>query len=197
MPKQQKKVRKAKKDPPTGCRVMTIGHGTRSAGELIEILKTFGVSRVVDVRKMPRSRTNPQFNYETLPSTLAASDIGYTHMPGLTGLRKQAKSTTNAAWRNKSFRAYADYMQTPEFASNIDALIVMAKDQLLALMCAETLPWRCHRSLVGDALIARGVAVQDIMSASKAQTHALPDFAKLDGERVYYPADPNEQTSAS
>lgn len=171
----------------TKLRIMTIGHGTRTLDDLIAILKEYEVSRVVDIRKMPRSATNPQFNYETLPGELEAAGISYTHMAGLTGLRKRSKNAAPTAWRNKSFQAFAQYMQTPAFSESVEALMTMAESEVPVLMCAETLPWRCHRSLVADALIARGVVVQDIFSAGKATPHVLPMFAEVVGRAVTYP----------
>lgn len=168
--------------------ISTIGHGTRSIGEFVAILDAHAITHVIDIRKMPRSLANPQFNLESISNSLGASAISYTHMPGLTGLRKAAKVSINEAWRNKSFRAFADYMQTPDFAASLDTLVAMAKVEKVALMCAETLPWRCHRSLVADALAARGIAVQHIMSESNARAHVVPSFARFDGTHVFYPA---------
>lgn len=175
--------------------ISTVGHGSRAIEDLVAILKTHAISRVVDIRKMPRSLANPQFNYEILPLSLAEADIAYAHMPALTGLRKPAKASINGAWRNKSFRAFADYMQTEEFADAIDALIAIADGELVALMCAETVPWRCHRSLIADALVCRDVMVRHLMSESKARHHAVPAFARHEGLRVYYPAESTESPS--
>jgi uncharacterized protein (DUF488 family) len=166
----------------------TIGHGRRSVEELVSVLEAYGVTQIVDIRKMPRSLANPQFNAETLPAALAARGIAYVHMPGLTGLRKRKRDSANGAWRNASFRAFADYMQTPAFAAAVDELMERAEDRPTALMCAETMPWRCHRSLVADAVTARGVAVRHLLSATKAQAHLVPDFARFEGTRVCYPA---------
>jgi uncharacterized protein (DUF488 family) len=170
--------------------IMTIGHGTRSLDELVAVLRAHGVTRLVDVRKMPRSRANPQFNFETLPGALERAGIAYVHMGGLTGLRKRAKDSPNTAWRNKSFQGYADHMQTPEFRDDLGRLATLAAGRDTAVMCAETLPWRCHRSLIADALVARGIAVLHLLSPSKASVHALPDFAVVRGARVTYPAPP-------
>ncbi|MGE0174582.1 MAG: DUF488 family protein [Oligoflexales bacterium] len=171
--------------------IYTIGHSTRTSEELIGLLKTFNVSHLIDVRKMPRSRTNPQFNLEVLANTLQDSHISYSHFPQLAGLRKRAKDSINTAWRNKSFQAYADYMQTDEFLQAIQTLLDVIKHEKgsVALMCAEALPWRCHRSLIADALVARGYQVEDIMSVTKANPHILRSFAKLNGEQVYYPSE--------
>jgi hypothetical protein len=167
--------------------IKTIGHSTRTVDEFVAILKAHGVTQVVDIRKMPRSRANQQFNYETLAAVLKAQAINYVYMPGLTGLRPHLKVSANQAWHNKSFQAFADYMQTGEFDVNISELVACSENNVTAIMCAEALPWRCHRSLVADALIARGIAVQHLMSVTKALTHAMPDFARTYGTRVTYP----------
>lgn len=167
--------------------VLTIGHSTRSIESFIEMLLAHGVKRLVDVRTIPRSRTNPQFNRESLAQALAEAGIGYTHVAELGGLRHTRKDSQNTGWRNASFRGYADYMQTPEFEAGITVLIEAAKREQITIMCAEAVPWRCHRSLIGDALKARGIAVEDIMSATRTQPHELTSFAKVRGTRVTYP----------
>jgi uncharacterized protein (DUF488 family) len=169
-------------------KVLTIGHSTRSIESFIEILRAYGVKRVVDVRTIPRSRTNPQFNRESLAESLAEAGIGYTHMAELGGLRHARKDSLNTGWRNASFRGYADYMQTAEFEAAVEALIDAAKREQITIMCAEAVPWRCHRSLIGDALKVRGIAVDDIMSATRTQSHELTSFAKVKGTHVTYPA---------
>lgn len=169
--------------------VFTIGHSTRSLEEFLAILKSFSIELVVDVRTLPGSRRCPQFNGETLAPALAAAGVGYVHQKGLGGLRRARKDSTNTGWRNASFRGYADYMQTPEFSVNLAELIELAHESRLVLMCAEAVPWRCHRSLIGDALLARGFSVQDIFSQGRCKPHELTPFAKLDGQRVYYPSD--------
>ncbi|MGH8739238.1 MAG: DUF488 family protein, partial [Burkholderiales bacterium] len=153
----------------SGAAVFTIGHSTRSLEELIELLKAHAVACVVDVRTIPRSRTNPQFNRETLPRTLNAAGIGYQHMPGLGGLRHARPDSPNMGWHNASFRGFADYMQTAEFAAAVQALIERANGNRVALMCAEAVPWRCHRSLIADALSVRGIAVEHIIGRARAQ----------------------------
>jgi uncharacterized protein (DUF488 family) len=168
--------------------VLTIGHSTRSIESFIEMLLAHGVKRLVDVRTIPRSRTNPQFNREILKQSLAEAGIGYTHAAELGGLRHARKDSRNTGWRNASFRGYADYMQTPEFDAALTSLIEAAKREQITIMCAEAVPWRCHRSLIGDALKARGIAVGDIMSATRAQQHELTSFAKVNGTQVTYPA---------
>ena len=170
--------------------VLTIGHSTRSIESFLAMLQAHGVKRVVDVRTVPRSRTNPQFNSGTLEASLRDAGIGYSHLKALGGLRKPRTDSINTGWRNTSFRGYADYMQTPEFASALQALIDAAQQVQIVIMCAEAVPWRCHRSLIGDALLARGVAVEDIMNESRRKPHDLTPFAKLDGAAVTYPGVP-------
>jgi len=167
--------------------IFTIGHSTRPKEEFIGLLQAHGVELLIDIRTVPRSRRNPQFNREALPEPLADAGIGYLHMPSLGGLRHARPDSPNAAWQNASFRGYADYMQTPEFTAAIEELIQLGSDKQTAIMCAEAVPWRCHRSLVGDALMARGIAVEDIMSATRRQAHKLTPFARVEGTRVWYP----------
>ena len=165
----------------------TIGHSTRPIEEFIAILKAHGIRQLIDVRTIPKSRHNPQFNREKLPASLEEAGIRYMHMPGLGGLRRPRADSINAAWRNSSFRGYADYMQTPEFERNLEELIAAAREAPSAIMCAEAVPWRCHRSLVADALVARGIPVREILSATNARPHSLTPFAKVSGARVTYP----------
>ncbi len=154
------------------------------------ILKAHEIEELVDIRTVPRSRHNPQFNRENLPASLKLACIRYLHMPGLGGLRMPRKDSINTGWRNDSFRGYADYMQTEEFRRHIDELIALARKARVAIMCAESLPWRCHRSLVADALTARGVNVRHVMSAASAKPHAMTPFAHVEGELVTYPGLP-------
>jgi uncharacterized protein (DUF488 family) len=168
--------------------VLTIGHSTRSIETFLELLQAHGVKHLVDVRTVPRSRHNPQFNRETLPQSLHGAGIAYTHMESLGGLRHTRRDSPNAGWRNASFRGFADYMQTPEFESGLDTLIQLAEREQVAVMCAEAVPWRCHRSLIADALTVRGVPVKHIMSPSRAQAHSRTPFAKTEGTRITYPA---------
>jgi uncharacterized protein (DUF488 family) len=170
--------------------VLTIGHSTRPIGEFIHLLQAHGVTRVVDVRTVPRSRHNPQFNRDTLPAALKPMRIGYVHMAELGGLRHTTRDSVNTGWRNTSFRGYADYMQTPEFARAIEKLIAMSNRDRLALMCAEAVPWRCHRSLIADALLVRGIPSEDITSATRRLIHVLTPFAKVQGTRITYPPEP-------
>ncbi len=170
--------------------VLTIGHSTRTLEALIELLDAHRVERLVDVRTIPRSRRNPQFNRETLPAALRKARIGYRHMKALGGLRHARRDSPNTAWRNASFRGYADYMLEPEFAAALDRLIELAAEKRTAVMCAEAVPWRCHRSMIADALLARGIAVEHILSAKRAEPHHLTDFARVEGERITYPGEP-------
>jgi uncharacterized protein (DUF488 family) len=168
---------------------LTIGHSTRSLDEFIALLGAHGVSLIVDVRTVPRSRHNPQFNKDALPGSLKEAGIGYVHLPGLGGLRHAKADSLNIGWRNASFRGYADYMQTPEFEQQIENLIELVKGHRIALMCAEALPWRCHRSLIGDALTVRGIRTEDIMSLTQRRLHTLTPFARVRGTNVTYPAE--------
>jgi len=170
------------------AKLLTIGHSTRSLDELIELLKNHRVTVVVDVRTIPRSRTNPQFNQETLPPALEAAGIAYQHMPGLGGLRRARPNSPNTGWHNASFRGYADYMQTNEFARNLQALIERAEKGRIALMCAEAVPWRCHRSLIADALAVRGIAVEHIIGPARARPHKLTPWALVADLAIVYPA---------
>ena len=167
--------------------VCTIGHSNRSLGAFVELLTANEIVRILDVRTVPRSRHNPQFNRETLPESLGALDIGYTHLPGLGGLRHARADSVNTGWNNLSFRGYADYMQTPEFAENVQRVEELAAGERCALMCAEAVPWRCHRSLIGDALLVRGVRVEDIVGPGKRRPHTLTAFAHVDGTQITYP----------
>src|ERR1035437_4834252 len=168
--------------------VLTIGHSTRTLDTFIEMLCAHGVKHLVDVRTIPRSRHNPQFNRDALPETLLWVGIGYTHMEKLGGLRHARRDSLNTGWKNTSFRGFADYMQTPEFQTGVKTLVQAAKREQVVIMCAEAVPWRCHRSLIGDALGAHGIAVEDIMSESRVQAHELTSFARVKGEHVTYPA---------
>ena len=168
--------------------IRTIGHGTRAIEDLIALLRAQGVAQLVDVRTIPRSRRNPQFHRETLAETLPTAGIAYVHMSRLGGLRKTRADSVNLGWRNAGFRGYADYMETPEFARGLEALIELARQRPTAIMCAETVSWRCHRSLIADALTARGIAVEHILAAGRAEPHVLTAFAVVRGTRVTYPA---------
>jgi uncharacterized protein (DUF488 family) len=167
--------------------VYTIGHSIRTLQEFVELLNAQGVTMLVDVRTVPRSRRNPQFNRETLPISLEAEGIGYLHQAGLGGFRRATPDSPNAGWRNASFRGYADYMQTKEFAKNMAELVERALTQRQALMCAEAVPWRCHRSLISDALLARGIRVEEIVGVGRTQVRTLTAFAQVDGTKVTCP----------
>jgi uncharacterized protein (DUF488 family) len=167
--------------------VLTIGHSNRTLEGFLRLLKAHEVKRVVDVRTVPRSRHNPQFNRDTLPGALRARKIAYRHLAGLGGLRHPRPDSPNLAWRNASFRGYADYMQTDEFTESLKRLIELAQEKQIAIMCAEAVPWRCHRSLIADALLVRGIRVEHIMSGVRCNTHALTPWAKVRGRRVTYP----------
>jgi uncharacterized protein (DUF488 family) len=167
--------------------VFTIGHSTRPVEEFIDILKGHDIKKVVDIRTIPKSRHNPQFNQDALKESLRDSKIHYTHMKGLGGLRHSRKDSPNKGWRNASFRGFADYMQTEEFSESLEKLIEMAKKEPTAIMCAEAVPWRCHRSLVGDALLIRGVSVLHIMGKDSAKEHAMTPWAKVEDGKITYP----------
>jgi len=169
------------------CSVLTVGHSTRPIEAFIELLVAHGVTQLVDVRTVPRSRHNPQFNKDALPAPLAAANIGYAHASGLGGFRPTTSDSPNAGWRNLSFRGFADYMQTTDFAANLASVIELARTDRVALMCAEAVPWRCHRSLIADALLVHGVAACEIVSPKRLQPHKLTPFARVRGEEITYP----------
>jgi uncharacterized protein (DUF488 family) len=169
--------------------MMTIGHSNRPLEELVGMLQAHGVDLLVDVRTVPKSRHNPQFNTDNLPAPLLQAGIEYTHMPALGGLRHARKDSINTGWRNASFRGYADYMQTPEFDAALTGLLQAADGRQAAVMCAEAVPWRCHRSMIADALTARGIPVEHIMSAAKRSPHRMTSFARAEGTRVTYPSE--------
>jgi uncharacterized protein (DUF488 family) len=178
-------------DANPGCRVLTVGHSTRPIDEFIALLAGHGVMVLVDVRTVPRSRHNPQFSGEALSRRLAEEHIGYAHAAGLGGFRRTTPDSPNTGWRNLSFRGYADYMQTAEFGQELVGLIELARQERVALMCAEAVPWRCHRSLIADALIAHGVAACEIVSPTKVRSHKLSPFARVvtraSGTWIEYP----------
>jgi uncharacterized protein (DUF488 family) len=167
--------------------VYSIGHSTRPLDAFLGLLRAHGVTHVVDTRTVPRSRRNPQYNREALPGTLRTAGIGYAHVPGLGGLRRPRRDSVNTAWRNAGFRGYADHMQTPEFAESLEALLALAARAQVAVMCAEALPWRCHRSLIADALTVRQVLVEHILDGGRHR-HRLTPWARVDGLRLTYPA---------
>jgi uncharacterized protein (DUF488 family) len=171
-------------------RIWTIGHSTRSSDEFVALLQANGISGLADVRTIPRSRRFPHFSREALHARLNDEAIQYRHFPILGGLRKPRVDSANSGWRNMAFRGYADHMQTPEFSGGIDELMAFGEARQVAVMCAEAVWWQCHRMLISDALVARDVDVQHIMSqrgASKLQPHRLTPFARVDPPRVWYP----------
>jgi uncharacterized protein (DUF488 family) len=166
--------------------LLTIGHSTRSIDEFIELLQDNAVKEVVDVRSAPKSRHCPQFNSDSLSESLRRAHIGYTHIGKLGGLRHSRKDSINAGWRNASFRGYADYMAMPDFSEGLDSLIRIARFRKTAIMCAEAVPWRCHRSLIADAMSEKGWIVRDILNAKAPSEHRRTPFLKvLDGQLTY------------
>lgn len=172
--------------------VYTIGHSTHPIEEFIQMLKANGIERLVDIRTIPGSRYNPQYGQKALRESLAKEGIEYLYQNNLGGLRPKIPSSINKGWRNASFRNYADYMQTKEFAEGVEELILKAEEKTTVIMCAEAVPWRCHRSLVGDALLVRDIEVLDIMSKTKITEHKLTSFAVVDGLTITYPKDDRE-----
>jgi hypothetical protein len=167
--------------------ILTVGHSTRAIEEFVELLRQHGVERLVDIRTIPRSRRNPQFNSEALAKLLKREGLEYSHIKELGGLRHPHKDSTNTGWRNASFRGYADYMQTDEFARAVGRLLQLCAAKRCAVMCAEAVPWRCHRSLLADALAVRGIPVEHILSGSRRDVHNITPFARIEKERVTYP----------
>lgn len=167
--------------------MFTVGHSTRPIEEFIALLRRSGVQRVIDIRTIPKSRHNPQYNREELAQSLRRAKIAYTHVPALGGLRRARKDSVNTGWRSASFRGFADYMQTPEFEKGLARALKLMKTKCCALMCAESVPWRCHRSLVADALVARGLRVKEIIGNTAPRDHRITPFARVRGTRVTYP----------
>lgn len=167
--------------------VLTIGHSTRTWKDFLALLRAHRVKRVIDVRSIPRSRHNPQFSRATLSKKLRAAKIGYVHLRKLGGLRHARRDSPNMGWRNASFRGFADYMQTSEFEAGLQRLMKLAGQKRSAIMCAEAVPWRCHRSLIADALTVRRIQVHDIISMKRSQVHSLIPFARVQGQRITYP----------
>ena len=169
--------------------IYTIGHSTRPQAEFIGLLKHYGITTLADVRTVPRSRHNPQFNRDVLSEVLPEAGIAYEHIAELGGLRHGlGTASPNPGWRNQSFRGYADHMQTSEFAAGLERLLTLARNGPVAVMCAEAVPWRCHRSLIADALLVRGIDTADIQSLNHTLPHKLTPFARVDGTRITYPA---------
>jgi uncharacterized protein (DUF488 family) len=175
--------------------VCTIGHSNRPIEVFIDLLKENGITRVLDIRTVPRSRHNPQFGEDELALSLEAAGIGYTYLANLGGLRKTRAGSPNSGWHNLSFRGYADYMQSPEFAEAVEWVAERARKERCALMCAEAVPWRCHRSLVGDALLIRGVQVEDIIGPKGRKPHKLTPFASVRGMHITYPLPATDDTT--
>lgn len=167
--------------------VLTIGHSTRAQSEFIRLLKAHGVKRLVDVRAIPRSRHNPQFSRDRIGPALRREGITYQNMKVLGGLRHAQPNSANMGWRNAGFRGFADYMQSREFACGLRRLMSLARRKQTAIMCAEAVPWRCHRSLIADALVARGYRVEEISSLTRTRTHELTPWASVQGSRITYP----------
>ena len=170
------------------ARIYALGHSTRPIGELVELLRSHGVRTLADVRTVPRSRHNPQFERDALSRSLAQAGIEYEHLKELGGLRRPRRDSVNAAWRNAGFRGYADHMATDEFAAGLQALRALVKRGPVAVMCAEAVPWRCHRSLLADALFARGVVVEHVTGPGRSRPHRPTPFAVFEGHSVRYPA---------
>lgn len=168
-------------------RAFTIGHSTRSIEEFIELLQSNGIKQLIDIRTIPKSSRNPQFNSESLAESLRQKGINYKHIKALGGRRHAHQDSVNLGWRNASFRGYADYMQTPEFNEAIDEAMRLAAKNRSVFMCAEAVPWRCHRSLVADALLVRGIEVLEIISGAPARPHKLTPFAIVEGMNLTYP----------
>ncbi len=169
--------------------ILTLGHSTRTLEGLIRLLKAHGVELVVDVRTIPRSKRNPQFNQESLPDSLRTSGMDYVHLKELGGLRHPKVDSENKAWRNLSFRGFADYMQTAEFEAGLERLIILSQEKTVAVLCAEALPWRCHRSLIADALTVRGIPVEHIMTEKTRTKHVMTRWARIEGMKIAYPLD--------
>jgi uncharacterized protein (DUF488 family) len=168
--------------------LFTIGHSTRSIDEFVALLRAWRIELLADVRTAPHSRRNPQFNTEVLAADLPTAGIGYVRLSKLGGWRRPRVGSPNTGWRHASFRGYADYMLTAPFGTAIDNLIALGRQQRVAVMCAEAVPWRCHRSLIADALAMRGHAVRDILSATKADPHRLTPFAHIEDGVITYPS---------
>ena len=167
--------------------IFTLGHSTLPIERFLALTRTYAIKCIADIRSLRRSRHNPQFNESDLAAALAEAQLEYSPLPGLGGLRRPHKDSQNDGWRNDGFRGYADYMQTPAFQDSLEVLIRMSKNRRVAIMCAEAVPWRCHRSLVADALIVRGVAAVEVLSANTCRMHSLTPFAQVQGIQITYP----------
>lgn len=183
--KQAKKTAEPEEFPEDA--IFTVGHSTLPAERFIALLKAYGIEHLADIRTVPKSRHNPQFNTDALRRTLEEAGIEYSHRKELGGLRHARKDSPNTGWRNGGFRGYADYMLTDEFQRALEGLIALSRRKRTAIMCAEAVPWRCHRSLVGDALTVRGIPAVDILSETDSRLHKLTPFAHVDGREITYP----------
>ncbi len=170
--------------------VFTVGHSTLPLERFVALLHAYGIACLADIRTVPRSRHNPQFNGDALGRALESENVEYVALPALGGLRHARKDSPNTGWRNKSFRGYADYMQTGAFAEGLEALIHTSRRKRTAIMCAEAVPWRCHRSLVADALSVRGIPAVEILSGTSYRMHQLTPFARVQGTHITYPPAP-------
>ena len=166
--------------------IFSVGHSNRSFDEFLAILEARGIDRILDVRRYPASRKWPHFDAANLERALGEAGIAYTSLPELGGRRKPRPDSPHRAWREQSFRGYADYMDTPEFAEGLARVLAAGREGEPALLCAEAVPWRCHRSLIADTLVAQGIPVVDVLSATSSREHALPGFARVENGRVVY-----------
>jgi uncharacterized protein (DUF488 family) len=178
-------LRAARQRPPTV--VLTVGHSMRLQEDFIALLQAHAVKRLVDVRSIPRSRHNPQFNRDRIASALRRAGISYLHMKDLGGLRHPRPDSPNTGWRNASFRGFAEFMQTRSFAAGLRKLMKIAKTKQTAIKCAEAVSWRCHRSLIGDALLTHGYRVEEIVSLKRTRPHVLTPWARVKGAEIIYP----------
>lgn len=170
------------------AQIFSIGHSTRPLEDFLSLLRQHDISILADVRTVPKSRRHPHFGRDELSASLAKAGVRYEHLPELGGLRRPRADSINDAWRNESFRGYADYMDTEAFSSGLEKLMALANEGTLVMMCAEAVPWRCHRSLIADALFVRGVEVWHIIGPNSVRPHTLTSFAKVEDTRVTYPA---------
>lgn len=177
-----------------GVRLWTVGHSNRSTEEFIRILRSADIQLLADVRRFPNSRSNPQFNQEALRSSLAGANIGYEPFPELGGRRRVQPDSPNDAWRNASFRGYADYMRTAEFKQGLSRLLRAAESQRVAIMCSEAVWWRCHRALIADQLKVMGHTVIHLLSATKQQEHPYSSAASVVDGELSYAAGPRSET---
>jgi uncharacterized protein (DUF488 family) len=168
--------------------IYTIGHSTHTMTAFIEILQHYKITHLIDIRTIPKSRHNPQFNEKSFHEALAKVKIHYTHLKKLGGLRHTTAASLNTGWENKSFRGFADYMHTPEFKEGLEQLIAYAQKETVVICCAEAVPWRCHRSLIGDALLVHGFIVEDIFSLTSLKPHTMTPWAKVEDGNITYPA---------